>query len=83
MSATEEAKRLVSSTILRVIRMQARAEALEAGLLRMADAGIKHPALAHALADSHGAVGHCGLLLGRLASLAVQCEQRAGNGLPN
>jgi hypothetical protein len=54
--------------------MQERAEAVEANLVRHAEAGSKHPLLALTLADCHAAVEDCKLLLGRLAT---------ANGLPN
>jgi len=74
MSASGEARQLVSGMIARVARMQERAEAVEANLVRHAEAGSKHPLLALTLADCHAAVEDCKLLLGRLAT---------ANGLPN
>ncbi len=83
MSARTEARRVILGTIERLTRMEERAKAVEADLLRLAEAGSKHPDLARALAESRTAVNDCESLLSRSAALAVECEQLAGGCIPN
>jgi hypothetical protein len=82
-TATEEARRLVKRTIMRVVHMERRSQAVEARLRRQVEAGCAHPELARAVVLAGDASRDSELLLGRLATLAVKCEQRAGHALPN
>ena len=74
---------MVLATIQRVMRAEERAQAVEAKLLRRAEAGSKHPDLARSLVESRQVAQDCESLVGRLASAAVRCEQQAGSGLVN
>ena len=83
MSTPVEVERLVSSVMLRVIRMKERAQAVEASLRGKAEAGVEHPELPQLLAAAHAAVEDCEQLLGRLAASALRCEKMAANSLSN
>jgi hypothetical protein len=83
MTATEEAKRIARRTILRVVRMERRAQAVEASLRRQAEAGCAHPELARALVLAGDASRDSESLLSRLAAHTVKYDPHAGGTLPN
>lgn len=81
-STLVEARRVILETMGRVRRTQQRAKEVEADLLRMAEAGSRHPDLAQALIDCRSIYQDCESKLSGMAALADEYGRRAGGALP-